>query len=278
MLRLTVLFAAFLSLAACAGKGDLQEPPVPLGDFALGHNVVVAPNLVKGPVSRDASQEEWIAAVEKAISDRFDRYEGARLYHLGLSVEGYVLAQPGIPVVLSPKSVLIVRVTAWDDEAGRKLNEEPHQLTVLESLSGETVVGSGLTQSKEKQMENLSYNLAKQVERWLVRMNAENGWFGGEASEASPTELPAVDTAAVAAEVPAARPDPADPNIVIIDAPVETPPQAGSGGVVIPDETIIEPEILAPDADAGPLSPDALDPVPEAPENAASAAADTPAN
>lgn len=174
--RLLILLAGGM-LTACTTSNDLEDAPVYLGNFHLGHNVVVAPNLTKGPVSRDASKDEWIAAMKKAVDERFSRYDGTRLYHFGVSLEGYVLAVPGIPVVASPKSALILRVTAWDDEKGGKLNAEPETLTVLESFSGSTVVGSGLTQSKEKQIENLTKNAAKQIEIWLVKQNNATGWF-----------------------------------------------------------------------------------------------------
>lgn len=178
MTRILAIFA-LLFVAACSQSGyrDLDKAPVPLGDFSLGHNVVISPKAVKGPVSRAASEEELNAALTKAIAERFDRYEGAKTYHFGVSVEGYVLAQPGIPLVLSPKSVLIIRITVWDDAAGKKLNEKAHQITVLESLSGETVVGSGVTQSAEKQLRNLSVNAAKQIELYLVKQMKEKGWF-----------------------------------------------------------------------------------------------------
>ena len=183
MLRFIALLAAGLMLAACTNPNDLDEKPAYLGDFHLGHNVVVAPNLTKGPVSREASKEEWVEAMTRAIDERFGRYEGDRLYHLGISVEGYVLAIPGIPVVASPKSALILNVTVWDDAKQQKLNEKPEQITVVETLSGSTWVGSGLTQSKQQQMRNLSRNAAKLIQNWLVRENAANDWFeSGEAA------------------------------------------------------------------------------------------------
>jgi hypothetical protein len=195
MFRLLAVIALVLLSAACTNPNDLGEKPVELGNFALGHNVVVAPHPVKGPASRDATPEEWIASVTKAIGARFDRYEGTKFYHLGISVDGYVLAQPGIPVVLSPKSVLILNVTVWDDALGKKLTPKPEQFVVLETLSGETVVGSGLTQSAEQQMENLSRNAAKMIQNWMVKQNQREGWFKGG---------PAV--AAVAAPAKAAAP------------------------------------------------------------------------
>jgi hypothetical protein len=171
MIRVFAALALCL-VAACSGRTDLDEPPVPLGNFALGHNIVVAPHPYKGPASREAEPDEWIAAVRNAIAARFERYEGGKLYHLGVSVDGYVLAVPGVPLVLAPKSALIVNVTLWDDAKGTKVNPEPERMIVLESISEKTLISSGLTQSKEEQMANLSYNIAKQIERWLEK-NAE---------------------------------------------------------------------------------------------------------
>ncbi|MEI4260925.1 hypothetical protein [Roseovarius sp. D0-M9] len=206
MFRIIALFCLAFFVAACTNPNDLDKAPEPLGDFALGHNVVVAPNLTKGPVSRDASKEEWIASMKSAVDERFSRYDGDKLYHLGVSIEGYVLAMPGVPLVASPKSALIINVTAWDDAAGKKLNEEPEQITVIESISGETVLGSGLTQTKEVQMRNLSRNAAKLIQNWLVRQKYQEDWFGGTAADrkpAKPASAPADATAAAAASVPA---------------------------------------------------------------------------
>ena len=185
MRRIAVLFVTFLSLVACAsGERQLAQPVEPLGNFKLGFAEGVAPNRVKGPLSRDATPEEWTASVDAALEERFNRYTGDKFYHLGVSVEGYVLAQPGVPLVFSPKSALIARVTVWDDATQTKLNEETHQVTVLEAFSAETVVGSGLTQSREEQMRGLSANLALQIETWMRRQQQEAGWFGGVSGEA----------------------------------------------------------------------------------------------
>jgi hypothetical protein len=175
-----VLHAAVLvlgvgfALSACQ-KNDLAEPPVPLGDFALGHNIVVTSNMQKVPISRNATPEEWEAALEKAMEQRFGRYDGAKLYNIGISIDAFALAPPGVPLVLNPKSALGITVTIWDDAEQKKLNEEGKQIIVMEKMSEKTVLGSGLTQSAAKQMEILSYNAAKAVEGWLLE-NPE--WFG----------------------------------------------------------------------------------------------------
>lgn len=176
-MRRFMALLGLLAVTACTNANDLDEEPAYLGNFRLGHNIVVAPNLTKGPASRAASKEEWIDAMTRAISERFTRHEGSKLYHLGVSVEGYVLAVPGLPVVASPKSALILNVTAWDDAAGKKLNQKPELITVVETASAKTLIGSGLTQSKEVQMENLSRNAAKLIENWLNRQNDNLGWF-----------------------------------------------------------------------------------------------------
>ena len=177
MTRWMAAMLMVLLVGACAGNADLDEAPVPLGDFSLTHNIVVAPNAQRGPFSRPATDEELIETVRGAISERFDRYDGGSRYHFGVSVEGYVLAVPGVPLVLSPKSALILNLTVWDDAAGKKLNDEPEQITVLETFGSGTVIGSGYTLSAEEQLKQLSQNAAKSIERYLVRQMQEEGWF-----------------------------------------------------------------------------------------------------
>lgn len=165
--RSAVLLLCVLSVLGCAKK-DLTEPPVPLGDFALGLNIIVADNVQKVPISRDATPDEWEAAMKKAVQDRFGRYDGSKLYNIGISVDGYALAPPGIPIVAAPKSVLVVTANIWDDASQTKLNAEGKQITVFESLSGETIVGTGLTRTKQQQMDALAFNAVKRVQDWLV--------------------------------------------------------------------------------------------------------------
>nr|WP_241427625.1 hypothetical protein [Fertoeibacter niger] len=165
----------------------MAEPPVPLGEFRLGLNIVVADNVQKVPISRNATVEEWEAVMIKAVDNRFGRYEGSKLYNIGISVDGYALAPPGIPVVAAPKSVLVITANIWDDAAAKKLNPEGKQFTVFESFSGESVIGTGITSTKAQQMEALSYNAVKAVEGWLVDNPT---WFGlppkGEQTPAEP--------------------------------------------------------------------------------------------
>ena len=202
ILRRVALIAGLALLAACA-KNDLEDPPVPLGDFALGLNIAVADNAQKVPISRDASADEWEAVMKAAVEDRFGRYSGGRLYNIGISIDGYALAPPGIPVVAAPKSVLVITANIWDDATQTKLNPEGEQFTVFEGMSGETVIGTGITRTKKKQMEVLSYNAVKRVEAWLLD---HPEWFPAAGGVPVPK---AAEGAVEAPAVPAVAPAPA---------------------------------------------------------------------
>jgi hypothetical protein len=178
-MQITRRLAMILSVAvlsACGGS-RLEDPPVDLGNFRLGLNIVVTQNMQRVPISREATGEEWEAAIKKAVDDRFGRYEGDKFFNIGVAVEGYALAPPGIPIVASPKSILVVSVSVFDDAAGKMLNADGKgkQITAFEQSSGDTVIGSGLTRSKAQQMESLAYSAALEIERYLLE-NPE--WFG----------------------------------------------------------------------------------------------------
>lgn len=181
MIRVLIAVLGLAMLTACGGiRDDIATAPEPLGQFLFGHNVVVAGDPQKGPFSRDGSSEDWIAAMKLAVDDRFSRYDGDQFYHIAVAVQGYVLAQPGIPLVYSPKSVLIFEVTIYNDLTRATLEEEPHQITVFEPCCGIPFLGSGLSKSGEEQMEGLSFNAARAIERYM----RENGdFFGGVREE-----------------------------------------------------------------------------------------------
>lgn len=177
MTRILSMLSLLVIVAGCTAATP-EEPLEALGEFKLGTNYVFAGKMRKGPISRKATEEEWVSALESAVDERFSLYDGAQLYHLGVSVEGYMLAPPGLPIIYSPKSALIINVTAWDDAAGKKLNEEVKQFTVFETTTGATfLAGSGNNRSKEEQLAGLSRNAVGQIEDWLVQQQEENGWF-----------------------------------------------------------------------------------------------------
>ncbi len=168
MKRLIALGGVLLILAGCAQEGATPEQR-DLGDFVLGHNIVVARDLQKGPTSRNASAEELTASVKAALDKRLGKYEGERLVHLGVNIGAYVLARPGLPLVYTPKSVFIVNVTVWDDREGAKFYDEPKQIVAFEQFGGTPILGSGLTKSRDEQIAALSESTARQIESWLAK-------------------------------------------------------------------------------------------------------------
>ena len=176
VLRAVTLTGFLGLLGACASQEDLSKPPAPMGDFLLGHNIIVADAAQQGPLSRKADPDDWEAALKKAIDARLGKYDGDHYFHIGTHVDAYVLAVPGVPFVATPKSVLIISVNVWDDRTGQKLTAEPKQLTVFERSEKSTfIIGSGLRNSKAAQMRNLSRNAARVIQKYLLE-NPE--WFG----------------------------------------------------------------------------------------------------
>ena len=167
----------FFFLAACSPPTqDFDSRLVPIGNFRLGQIVTrTDAELTKGPLSRSASREEWIAAVNVAFQDRFSRFGGGSYYHLGITASGYILAKPGIPLIAAPKSVLIFRVIAIEDHTGKVLTQKPHQITVVEQLNVGSLIGSGYTRSREQQINDLAQQAALSTEAWL----RQQSWFEG---------------------------------------------------------------------------------------------------
>lgn len=192
------LFAALslLALAACASPTrDLEGPTDPLGDFRIGHIGVVAPNLQKLLVSRDVSQEEWIAVMTQVLETRFSRFEGDKYYHLGISVEAYSLPPPIIP----GKSALALNVTVWDDAAQAKLNTEPKQIQVIK------VFESRISKDRDQQLQELAEEAARQIELWLREMQESDGWFAGS-PDAALSAVPMVTDTPLSASATAPGP------------------------------------------------------------------------
>jgi hypothetical protein len=193
MLRRTLLVLALALLAGCTYEEDLLEPPVDLGNFRLDVNYVFAGKAqTASAVSREVPDEQLAEALTRAIDQRFRRYEGDRPYSLGVSIEGYILARAGVPVVAAPKSAMIIRVTVWDAANNTKLNVPPEQMTIIENLDGESLFGTGWTQTADQQLRGLARNAAKAIETFLVEENIRQGWFMEEGYVPPPVTEPEV--------------------------------------------------------------------------------------
>lgn len=191
MIRLFSILATLVVLAACT-PATPEEPLEDLGAFKLGHNIVIADKARMVPGSRAVSKEEWVASLTREMDARFAQYRGDQLYHFGISVEGFFVAPPGVPVVFSPKSALVINVSVWDDAAGKKLNAEPEQFTIFETATtGSVLVGAGHVRTRDEQLRGLSRNAIGVIEDWLIAQRKEQGWFEPRAKpETAPSATP----------------------------------------------------------------------------------------
>ncbi len=205
MLRIVAMMALIAAVSACTPASP-DDPLQELGDFSLGHNIVVAPKIQVVPGSKEVTGEEWISVLTNEIDARFKQYNGDKLYHFGVSVEGFFVAPGGVPLVLSPKSVLAINVTVWDDAAGSKLNSEVKTFTVFETAdAGSFLVGAGHTRTVDEQVRGLARNAVRKIETWMLEQREEQGWFGPasntDSNAASPSDAasaPDVSSGAVA--------------------------------------------------------------------------------
>ncbi|WP_170328288.1 hypothetical protein [Ruegeria arenilitoris] len=176
MLRILTLITGLALMGACT-QTQVYEEPESLGEFKMRVNYAFADKAVQGPVSRDATPDEWTSAIQNAVDIRLGRYEGAQEYDIGISLEGYMLAPPGIPVIYNPKSTAIVLVNVYDVNK-KEFLAKGKQFQVLEDTTGGSALkGSGHERTKEEQMSGLALKVADRVEEWLAEEHEENGWF-----------------------------------------------------------------------------------------------------
>ncbi|MEX5579836.1 hypothetical protein [Pseudophaeobacter sp. A-200-2] len=176
MTRLLAFLGLFALLSACT-ETLLDEPPEDLGAFRVRVAHVYAEKALKWPMSRAAEQSEWIEPMKTALEARLRRYDGPQEYDVAVTLEGFMLAPPGVPVLFNPKSVAVVNVFVYDVEKEEFLADK-HQMEIFEDTTGESaIVGSGHSRTKEEQIAGLSLNIADAVEEWMAEQHKENGWF-----------------------------------------------------------------------------------------------------
>tara|TARA_B110000483_G_C18202740_1_gene546025 strand:- start:698 stop:1249 length:552 start_codon:yes stop_codon:yes gene_type:complete len=160
----------FLLCSACSISNYSKEiPTIPnIGNFKLGHLVVKAENAQKGFFSRKASKQTLEKTLKEKLSKLLINQNGDHFFHISAIISGYVLAQPGIPVLLSPKSVLIIDVFIFDDQTQQKVFEKPRRFAIFESFSTDTIIGTGLTLTAEQQLDDLTTIAVNKIGNWLI--------------------------------------------------------------------------------------------------------------
>ncbi len=180
LIRALPVVALLVALAACDAK-DMGDPPRPMGHFRMNAVFIDAKKAQTVPLSRTAEPADWEAAMTTAMRARLGTYSGDMPLEFGISVDGYVLAPPGVPLVASPRSALILRVHVYDSTKKEFLEPGGKRFTILEGVSKDSVIGSGWTQKKQAQMKKLANNAAKAIQDYML-LHPE--WIG----------LPAVST------------------------------------------------------------------------------------
>lgn len=176
MKRLLTTLPLLALLVAC-GETRLDEAPEDLGAFEARVTHVYTEKALQWPLSRNADHSEWTAPIENALNARLRRYKGTQQYDVAVTLEGFMLAPPGVPVLFSPKSAVVVNVFVYDVENKTYLAKK-HQMEIFESTTGQSaLVGSGHARSKEEQIQGLAVNIADKVEEWMAEQHREQGWF-----------------------------------------------------------------------------------------------------
>ena len=179
---LAAAISAILLVASCSQSSeDLTANPEPFGDFGLATVHVQADDSQTLPLAREAAAEDLEAALAAELERRLGRYSGETRYFIEVDVAGHFIAPAGVPIVFSPRSTMALHVTVRDRATGKARNEDPRLFLVGEPFSGKTLVGSGVLQSKEEQIQALAERSAFLIERWL---KSEDGpVLGDEDSE-----------------------------------------------------------------------------------------------
>jgi hypothetical protein len=126
---------ALAGLSACAVKDPLGEDLPPMGDFELAFTVVVSENAKKIPPSRNATSGALKSVMTSEVERRFGAYKGGTGYVIALNIDGYALAPPGIPIVLTPKSIMVVSANLWRADPQEKLAGPEQISTFLDRAS-----------------------------------------------------------------------------------------------------------------------------------------------
>ncbi|WP_297339388.1 hypothetical protein [Pseudophaeobacter sp.] len=191
MFRILALLASMVLLAACE-ETQLNEAKEDLGDFNMRVSFVYTDKALQWPLSRAAEPSEWNEPIERALEARLGRYSGSGKYDVAITLEGFLLATGGIPVLVNPKSAAVVNVFVYDVSTKTYLLKE-HQMKIFEDTTGESaIIGSGYSRTKAEQIDGLALKIVDGLEEYMAKQRVEKGWFGGDSAAEENTDSAAV--------------------------------------------------------------------------------------
>ena len=88
LISLCIGLSLFSGLWACAPTNRSAKVD-PIGEFRVGHTVVVGKDMVQGPLSREADPQKIIDAIKQATSERLSVYDGSQYYHVAVKIDAY---------------------------------------------------------------------------------------------------------------------------------------------------------------------------------------------
>ncbi len=183
MFRIFAFLAAMLVLLTACGETTLNEAPEDLGDFNMRVSFVYTDKALQWPLSRAAETSEWNEPIERAVEARLGRYNGSGKYDVPITLEGFLLATGGIPVLVNPNSAAVVNVFVYD-VSGKTFLAEKVQMEIFEDTTGESaLVGSGHSRTKAEQIDGLALNIADKIEEYIAEKHLEEGWFAPREAE-----------------------------------------------------------------------------------------------
>ena len=169
---MALTLAGTATLAGCATPDPLGADLPDMGTFQLASAIAVTRGAKKIPPSRDASEAQLKAVMTEELTRRFGGYRGGRSFYVAVNVDGYALAPPGIPVLVTPKSILVISANVWTADPQAKIGG-PEQITTFEGAET-LLLGSGLTKDADAQLRTLCRNASAKVQAWMLRNPA---WF-----------------------------------------------------------------------------------------------------
>lgn len=175
-MRLTVI--VLLMTFTLMGCGEASFAPASMARLAqanirFNHISIVATDMVKNAYSDDVSPEDMTTQLRRAITSKLSELQGDRVYNIGIKVTGYMLANPSVLTVSSPKSVLMLSVSVWNDSPDNKLMLPPSTVIAVDGLYGSALSIAKSQGSKDQRLAALTGRAGVEIAQYLAR-NAQS--------------------------------------------------------------------------------------------------------